>query len=104
MGYYTNYVIELSDYDLIDDIVNRLSEISGYNWDSSLIEFCKWYDSEHDMCTLSKEFPDVIFTVYGDGESSDDIWCQYWKNGAMQNANRRIIYDEYDENKLIEWN
>ena len=31
MGYYTNYVIELSDYDLIDDIVNRLSEISGYN-------------------------------------------------------------------------
>ena len=104
MGYYTNYSIELSNYDDLDNIVKRLKEISGYNWDTSLIEFCKWYDCEHDMWALSKEFPEVLFTISGNGEDIDDVWCQYWKNGKVQTAIRKIIYDKYDENKLVEWN
>lgn len=106
MGYYTNFTIKLSDNNNIDNIVKRLREISGYDWDYSdeIYDFCKWYEHENDMHELSKEYPDIVFTVFGNGESFDDVWCEYWKNGMVQNANRCIVYDDYNEDELVQWN
>jgi hypothetical protein len=107
MGYYTRFNITISDNTDICNIVERLRSISGYDWDycgDKIYDFCKWYEHEHDMNLLSKEFPDIVFTVTGDGEESDDLWREYWKNGKVQNANRHIVYDEYNEDKLEKWN
>jgi hypothetical protein len=107
MGYYTRFNITISDNTNICNIVERLCSISGYNWDycdDEIYDFCKWYEHEHDMYLLSKEFPDIVFTVTGDGEESDDLWREYWKDGKVQNANRHIVYDEYNEDKLEKWN
>lgn len=33
-----------------------------------------WYDNEEDMLDLSREFPDILFTLHCDGMSLDDTW------------------------------
>ena len=109
MGYYTHFEIIVNNNEIIDkEIHEKLCEISGYNdwdyWTSSITGHFKWYENEHDMYELSMLFPDKVFTVTGNGEESNDIWRNYWKNGKFCDANRRIVYDEYDESKLEEWN
>lgn len=43
----------------------------------------KWYDHEKEMKQLSKEFPDVLFKLHGEGEDKYDIWDKYFMGGKM---------------------
>lgn len=40
-----------------------------------------WYNHEDDMIGLSHKFPEVLFTLDGEGEDNRDIWRSYFKNG-----------------------
>jgi hypothetical protein len=89
MGYYTDFkiVTDCKDNNCNQKIVDRLSDIAGYELDyryggsEVYLDSAKWYSSEEDMKLLSSEFADILFTVYGDGEESDDLWVAYYKNG-----------------------
>ena len=54
------------------------------------------------MISISKKFPEVLFTLSGEGEESGDIWMKYFKNGKVQNANTKVTisHDPFDESKL----
>lgn len=54
----------------------------------------KWYDSFEDMKKLSAEFPDILFTLYGDGEDPDDRWVAYFKAGKGEEYQAEIIYPD----------
>jgi len=41
----------------------------------------KWYDYHDDMIAHSKKYPGLVFQLYGEGEESGDIWCEYFHNG-----------------------
>jgi len=41
-----------------------------------------------------------VFTLWGDGDDSEDFWYKYYKNGKMQACPAKISYDPYDERKL----
>lgn len=56
------------------------------------------------MKEFSMKFPNTVFIVQGQGEVQSDRWMEYWKNGKSQNAYLRIEYNEFDEDKLKEWN
>ena len=60
--------------------------------DNTLNEECKWYDYFSDMSILSGEFPEVKFTIYGDGEDSDDKWVAYFYGGKGEFAQAEIVY------------
>lgn len=64
----------------------------------------KWYDWEEDMCLLSKRFPELLFCLHGEGESSDDMWDAYFFDGKSQHCPAVITYDDFDPSKLIEPN
>ena len=91
MGYYTDFKVEnnCEDKNRTNKIYNRLNAISGYEfgWGKSYSNKCaelleaKWYTSDADMKQLSSEYPDILFTVYGDGEDSGDLWVAYYKTG-----------------------
>lgn len=72
--------------------------ISDIEMDS--YDCCKWYGHHEEMIELSKQFPETVFCLYGDGEESGDTWYEYYKNGKSQYCPAKITYDEYDENKL----
>lgn len=123
MGYYTYFVLEANGVARDQNSKMVLGEIPSiirndleeeieklgvfdngdcdFGWQSSEQ---KWYDHEEDMLTLSHRFPDILFTLYGDGEGSEDMWYAYYYNGAVQNAPATITFDNFDESKLVKSN
>lgn len=59
-----------------------------------LSEECKWYDCFDDMKQLSSEFPEIKFTIYGDGEDSDDRWVAYFVAGKGEEYQAEIVYPD----------
>lgn len=85
------YPFSFDDYLDDDDI---------YNFEIVCDEWNKWYDHDEEMLELSKQFPETVFCLEGEGEESGDIWRTYYKNGKAQHCPAKIVFDEYDENKL----
>lgn len=99
MGYYTDYNLSTDSYDnenIIDEF-KQSSENAKYALES---ESCKWYDHEKELRKFSKKYPDVLFTLYGQGEEHPDIWYKYFKNGLMQKCEAIITYPKYNESEL----
>jgi hypothetical protein len=107
MGYYTYYTMEAKDAKTgahLDDaleakICQRLYEISnGAIIDDDSFYGClgdclKWYDHHDNMLDLSKEFPDVIFMLEGEGEERDDNWRLYVHNGEWEETHATIVWN-----------
>ncbi len=100
MGYYTEYYLSANDQSIVDGAEENLYNISGYQIEFGWNDGCKWYDHVKDMKLLSKMYPEVIFTLQGEGEESDDLWVKYFKNGKMQECKAEITYEKFDESKL----
>jgi hypothetical protein len=102
MGYYTEFTVGADD---IDD--TKLSEIlnqkTGYEF--NVYNGCylngKWYDWELDMTNISEAHPNTLFTVDGAGAESGDMWVSYFKNGKRQHCAAMIVFDEFDESKMV---
>ena len=59
----------------------------------------KWYEHEDDMCKLSAMFPDLYFTLEGDGEEFDDFWRKLFHNGqCIDCVDGEISYPDFDIN------
>lgn len=119
MGYYTcfnisfrkmnNSIMIVDEFDKINDEMGAaLANIHPdyfYPYDSLTIqiesELMKWYEYDEDMRKLSKQFPDFLFILEGDGEDPDDLWRNYYYNGKCQHCPARIEYDPFDMESLI---
>jgi len=101
MGYYTDYKLKLDTNVDEDKIIETIEVISGYGFESGLsIYGVKWYDALENMKSVSKLYPDVLFTLDGEGEEAGDIWTAYFKNGKMQYEKAVIQTAPFDEGKL----
>jgi hypothetical protein len=103
MGYYTRF--NLSVDDINNDILTKIIEededlIDIFDQDGDSFDEYKWYKHEEDIAKISKKYPDVVFTLKGEGEEAGDIWVKYFKNGKIQRCQAKITFDEYDETKL----
>jgi hypothetical protein len=83
MGYHTNFEIS-AEPDVIDEDFEKVFlENTGYSLYRGGLEG-KWYKHHTDMEKISKLYPDVKFTVNGEGEENGDIWKAYYLNGKSQ--------------------
>jgi hypothetical protein len=80
MGYYTDFTISWDDKTL--EKVELYSEIVE-NGDT--IYSVKWYEHDADMQELSKQHPNVHFTLTGCGEEAPDFWKRCYFNGKVTN-------------------
>ena len=104
MGYCTrfNLSVDKKDNDLLTKIIEEDEELSRmFDEDGESYDEYKWYDHEAEMMYLSKNYPDVLFTLKGEGEEAGDLWFKHFKNGKIQRCPAIITYDEYDESKLV---
>lgn len=103
MGYYTTYDLTLldpkdmttiEDPGIVERVVALLKEkgVIGYALDENLscCDSAKWYEYENDMLTVSKAVPDVLFCLWGSGDSAEDLWTQYFLNGKSQYCRAEI--------------
>lgn len=107
MGYYTYYTCYVIDEDSygkekIKQAANRLAEILYGEKPSKEVQdfefICengemKWYEYEDNMKKLSKEFPDMVFELSGNGEDEEDFWKEYFLNGESCYCSGHIEYD-----------
>jgi hypothetical protein len=59
-----------------------------------------WYEHENDMLEISKNFPNILFKLEGDGQDREDIWVKYFKNGQVKTAKILIVEEDPD---LEDW-
>ncbi len=100
MGYYTVHELTIIGDGHAMDHAEGIDLLAG---SAGLFEGepMKWYDHEKDMRAYSKGHPDIIFKLYGEGEESEDMWVEFYKNGKMQHCKAKITFDDFDEYKLI---
>lgn len=109
MGYYTKYKLSIEEGmvttritckacngegEIISKIVDSLSKRFEIDNEST----AKWYEHEDEMIEVSKQFPDTIFKLQGEGEERIDVWEKFFKDGKMIKKNKtRLILEEDDE-------
>ena len=104
MGYYTKHNLSIinesnSNLDLdLNDHKEAISKSADYQY--CFEDSIKWYQHEQHMRTYSKQYPNLIFELIGEGEESGDLWKEYYKNGKMQRSKAAIAYEPLDESKL----
>ena len=87
---------EIINYALYEDSYNPYYNTQFY----SSNEPVNWFHHDDDMIALSKEFPNFVFKLYGDGELSDDIWNCYYHNGEYELCEATITIEPP---KKIKW-
>lgn len=97
MGYYTDYDISGNPPEVQEAII----KLSDYNWEDSGRLNAKWYGHEADCLQVSKQFPEVVIEVSGEGEESGDIWKAYYLNGKTYRAEAKITFEEFNVIKLV---
>lgn len=60
----------------------------------------KGWEHNNIMIDLSLKFPNILFTLHGEGEENDDLWRKYYLNGKIQVEYAQITYGEFDKEKL----
>ena len=96
MGYYTRYDIS----DNPETVQQAIEDISQYSFYSGQTDTVKWYDWQEHCKEVSKNFPNLVIKVEGDGEEQGDQWKAYIKNGKIQIAKAVVTFEEFDEAKL----
>ena len=56
----------------------------------------KWYEHEDDVKRLSRMFPDVLFTLSGEGEENGDTWMFYCRNGQGTRVVPKVVWPDVD--------
>lgn len=102
MGYTTYFNLEMENYtdeqrlaiaELVEENDFPMDWYNGNDyWDGE----GKWYEHQEDMINLSKQFPEVLFILSGEGEDREDNWREYYRNGKVAISWGRIVYDDVD--------
>lgn len=116
MGYYTAYTMDLLDpatqkalpdekYEAAQTkAVELLREKGVINYaldeDLGCCETAKWYEYDEDILEISKQMPDVLFCVHGEGEETGDIWDHYFLNGKSQRCDVEIRMPPFNPDLL----
>ena len=112
MGYYTYYSLQhdCTDAEKFERIVAEMEKMKLFDYcglyadvDMKLFysnDIAKWYDWEEDMRKVSAAFPEVHFTLHGEGEDNGDLWDAHFLGGKMQYCPAKIVYDEFDPEQL----
>ena len=108
MGYYSyvNLNIEQSDVTM-DQVAETVAEVS----DDPDVEFwktalsgnheVKWYEYDEDMKKVSRQYPEALFILSGEGEEDGDRWVGYYQNGKVQMESMpEWIPQPFDPDKL----
>ena len=85
-------------------VIEAMGEVPNAWWNPFNGAPQKWYQHEKDMIKVSEKYPDIVWILDGIGEEGFDVWRKYFYNGKIQRANTSVVYDEFDQNKLMSLN
>jgi len=103
MAYNTVYTIEILEGS--KDLIRQLrlfSKEAAYGLDDNgqCRSECRWVNRQKELGTFSKLHPEAVIQLHGDGDSEDDNYYEYYKNGKIQICPREFYYLPYEEQDL----
>jgi hypothetical protein len=54
----------------------------------------KWYDWKESLIEISKLFPEILMSLSGEGEESNDLWAAYALNGYVEISQAVLTYPD----------
>lgn len=100
MLHQTKYGLEIiKGNDGFTDYEKEISDISGY--ENPFDYDCAWFNHEAQMKEYSKRHPNTLFKLIAYGLYPNDISHKYFLNGKMQVDIACIVFDGFDESKLV---
>ncbi len=108
MGHQTSFKLEAAPVPVTSDPAKAIYDLVRSNKEAAYClcedgepnESGKWYDHERDLRAHSKKYPDLLFTLSGEGEEAGDVWKKYFVNGRTQVAQAEIRIEDFDPRKL----
>ena len=86
-------------------IKNRTEMSEVLKPDGSSKGWVKWPTETRDMALMSLAFRDVMFILDVEDEDSDvfngGYYREYYLNGKIQIANGEVVFEDFDEKKLV---
>lgn len=94
MGYLTDFKLHVRKTDGSIDHLPKIDDLGGYgDWASSSLDWpqpgvahlneVKWYEHEDDMIALSKDHPELVWVLDGEGEDQGDVWRKFFYRGNL---------------------
>lgn len=99
MGYETRYLLTHNS-DVKLDLIDSSYYYVEYGEETDGI---KWYDHHDDMVVHSLKYPEVVFTLSGEGEESGDKWLVRYLGGQVieeKRASSIFAFEELTRKKL----
>ena len=86
MGYYTVFTLQTQPaLDYVNEVQDALAKFAGGCEEYvNSGEGAKWYDHQDHMLELSRQMPDVLFILDGEGEGVGDQWRKFFRNGQAE--------------------
>lgn len=111
---FTRFIVLIEQFHRRGDFLLEFDENDSIDFDITLGKFyalccrsrdgdepCRWYLHEQNMCAFSKRFPTLVFVLEGKGDDEEDRWIKYFKDGRIQVCRAQVVYEDYDEAKLV---
>jgi hypothetical protein len=103
MGYNKKYTLVVKNYpvstEVAEEVRARIQDYIGrYNppaWNERT-----WSECDDAMLKMSREFPDIHFKLFGEGEETSDIWYHHYVNGKIQCCEVVTMYRTFDLEQL----
>jgi hypothetical protein len=80
----TDEILEKLDIGYLQDVFTDGNQITS--------DFASLDDYEDGLRKISLEYPDVLFTIKGDGENTTDLWHGLACNGKYKEKEVEIVY------------
>jgi hypothetical protein len=103
VGYNTHYELDHEPKSLAwsPSIERAMETLAGdddhYN---PFTSSCSWYGHVEDMVEFSKQYPNIVFTLSGEGDETGDLWRKYFKDGKVQVVRAVFTFQPFDPEKL----
>ena len=112
MGYYTRFTASVHGpkpiYDKFVEDSKSEKTFSDYALEldfwlgmSNNYDELKWYNWQRDCENLSKDYPNLLFVLEGEGEENDDMWKAWFRNGKSVVVRAKIVFEEPDLNEVL---
>lgn len=112
MGYHTCYTLSVSgasrsDQERIRGMLADLGVLGYALQEESGTEYgeqdpVNWFGHDDDMLEISRKFPQVLFSLHGEGESNGDIWESHYLGGKTYTQPAIITIPPFNPNLLKE--
>ena len=105
MSYYTRFELDVKMPEGSVMFVDNEDVIDDFRHDCEGAKYCltedggsgepgKWYDYQSDLVGFSKKYPEIEFTLHGEGEEAGDLWRLVVKDGKSKKVDAVITYPE----------